>query len=850
MTGRRIELSESLRSLLLNQDNLPQEFEVEGRRYVPHQAVRAGFKAAVWKVTDVYGRPRAAKLAIHEDYESRSFLQELSLAARLEPYSQFAKFIDAGVVRLRLTNDVEQDFVCFIEEWIDGLTLEQFLVDHRSAINSAFIVGYVESMCGALAALAAEGLRHDDLHPGNVMLARPPRGSLNDGWTVRVIDMGSLKPAETPLAKSKDDHQNLVDHLVAIHNAGCAKKLLAQREKQFLRDMIGLMMSMLDDDRAVALRAPDQIKAQFDLAFSRAARARHTRIPSLNSPFEYISAEHIADDRLLVQIFASSCPWLEKVAGPDPCLVTGPRGCGKSTIFRWLSLRAHLHKPATELDALRIAGFYISCSSDLQNRLGWIRTPDLAERFRKEVVHYFNLLIAREIVQTLCVIEERDDAALYWGLGVSQSQEIYAFLRNALQLSQPHIQGVSRLRQCLDLLESDMFRCHVQVLRGLNLDWTTPETFLGDLTSLLAREIRYFAERRITILLDDFSTHRLPEPVQVVLNRVIWERRDSHIFKLSSEKYGAPLSDSFQATIDITREMLEIDCGREYVALDDHDQLAKARAFATDLLANRLMAAGYRGSPEMLLGHSHWPQGSLARALRDKSPGRTGDQYHGMECIADLCSGDISTLLLVYRRVFERGNVTSASIAAVPSRVQHDAIESVARELYESIRHHFPHGPTMYVIAREFGTLVRNVLETGRLLKKANDRVPPQCPRIEVDQASPGADEGLTEDLAELARELVRRAVFIEMEPGRSRHKFVTTLRWQLRRVYLPAFGAALSKNTAVKWSPSEFKYFLTDPRGACAVEWNKQQKEATTKDMTTDAPRQETIEFPRPSSG
>jgi hypothetical protein len=368
------------------------------------------------------------------------------------------------------------------------------------------------------------------------------------------------------------------------------------------------------------------------------------------------------------------------------------------------------------------------------------------------------------------------------------------------------------------------------MLKGLNLEWTTPDAFISDLTSLLSEKLSFFRDRRMAFLLDDFSMHRLPEPVQIILNRIIWERGGTHIFKLSSEKHGAALSDSFDATVDVTREMIEIDCGREYMALDDVDQKEKAQKFATDLLANRLKAAGYAGSPESLLGHSDWPERSLGRALREKTQktqGRKNDQYHGIECISSLCSGDISTLLFVYRRIFEKAGVDKDSSARIPNYIQHDSIESVSRQLLDAIRPHHPYGPEMHAIVREFGTLVRRILEDGRLLK---GDIPPQCPRIEVDQEFGKAEEQLTPEQEILQRELVRRAIFIEMEAGRSRHKLVTTMRWQLRRVYLPAFGAALSKNDAIKWKPSQLKFFLTDPKGACEEEWKRRQKESDTQ--------------------
>jgi hypothetical protein len=820
-----IQLSQDQKDALLDQSNLPDKIRVRGTDYFPKRTVKAGFKGVVWQVIDEHGRSRAAKLAIYQDYEDRSFLRELNLAAKLEPYPEFAKFIDADCVTIEGAGLGSQIFVCFIEEWINGYTLDEFLNQHQESITCSFLAAYVDEMCSALNALRAVKLRHDDLHSGNVMLALPADGMFSDRLRVKIVDTGSLKSLEIPTKKNKDDHRHFVEQLIAIYNVIHSKKLFSARDRFFLGECKKLFQSMLDDDPSTALVSPDQIKSQFAFASARASSSTKTG-PPLQSPFEYISAEHIADDKLLVEMFASSCPWLEKVEGPDPCLVTGPRGCGKSTIFRWLSLKAHLHKATVDPQQFRIAGFYISCSTDLQNRLSWISTEALAEKFRKEIIHYFNLLLAREIFQTLGQIAQRTDRETLWGFGKPQEEALYDFLRQSLHTSHSVIQGTTRINQGIDMLENEMYRCHVQMLKGLNLGWTTPETFLGDLTTLMTKQITFFSNLRIAFLIDDFSSHRLPESVQIILNRIIWERRDTHIFKLSSEKYGAVLTDSHDATSDVTREMLEIDCGREYLSLGDSNQVAKARKFSRELLANRLLAAGYKGTPEELLGESKWEENSLAKALRTRKQdeqGRKDDQYHGLECIADLCSGDISTLLFVYRRIFERGGIKKSSKVPVLKYLQHQAIESVSRELLEAIQHHHPYGKEMYEIVKCFGNLTKRILKEGRLIQGG---IIPQCPRIEVDQDYSAQEEFLAPAQQKLARELVRRAAFIEMEPGRSRHRSVTTLRWQLRRVFLPAFGAALSKNDAIKWRPSQFKYFLTDPKSACDAEWQKRPKE------------------------
>ena len=826
----RVQLSIEQRQCLLDPANLPSSVELNGKRYTPLTPLDTGHKGAIWKVYDQYGRNRALKLCLYGDYVDHSYLQEMTRAAALEPYKEFASFVDAGLVELEIGSLPKDKYVCFVEEWIDGVTLQEFVKEHKDAITSSFFVAYVNGMCSGLSALSYVGLRHDDLHAGNVMLARPAPGVLSSDWTIKIVDTGSMKPAAGELTKPKDDHRHFVDHLLLLWNTMQTRGVATGRDRRFLSRTIPVLRSMLDDEPGVGLREPVQIVQQFENAYSRACASStdEEEHAETTDPFEFISAEHIADDRLLVRMFARSCPFLEKVDGPDPCLVTGPRGCGKSTMFRWLSLKAHLHQPSTEFEAFRIAGFYVSCSSDLQNRLSWIRNEETATKFTREIIHYFNLLLTREVFQTLSAIASRPDRESFWGFGRTEETSVCDFVVKALlPAERPRLQGVTRLTQLIEAIETEMFYTHYKMLNGTNVVATTSSAFLGDLTTLLAREVRYFREKRIAFLIDDFSAHRLPDCVQRVLNQVIWERRSSHVFKLSSEKFGAVLVDAQGASVEIGREMVEVDCGKEYVALDDINQLGRCREFAVELLNNRLRAAAYKGTAESLIGPSNWPEHSLGRALVEKEKGRSNDQYHGIECIADLCSGDVSTLLLIYRRIFARAGVTRESNSRIAKTAQHEAVVSASRELYEATKHYFPCGTQMYSVVGAFGNLVRNILQYGKWQKKGSTRVPVQAPRIELDQPQGAVTENLSEEQHRLARELVRRAIFIEMEPGLSRHRNMTTLRWHLRRVYLPAFGAALAKNAAVKEPSDWFKFFLTNPGGACELIWRRWPRES-----------------------
>ena len=72
----------------------------------------------------------------------------------------------------------------------------------NNEITPSFIINYIRKMCKALNILQNLNYRHDDLHPGNVMI-EPPKETLSQEYTVKVIDMGSLKLYDAPLTKRK-----------------------------------------------------------------------------------------------------------------------------------------------------------------------------------------------------------------------------------------------------------------------------------------------------------------------------------------------------------------------------------------------------------------------------------------------------------------------------------------------------------------------------------------------------------------------------------------------------------------------------------------------------------------------
>ncbi len=803
---------------------------VDGGRFTLHRIAGRGRKGVVWEARNENGRPRAVKFVTLDEYDSKLPYREFLLGANLEQFSCFAQIERTDIIEIQL-GGTTCEVAAFVSEWLDGITLEAILSDPAPP-EPSLIVSYANDIADALAALDANKLAHDDLNFGNVMLCDPPKGAREKIRHFKIIDLGSLKPRDRlDPAKKKgiDDYRWVGLHLAALHNATRKRSSNSPRDRRFLLELKSIIASILDEDPATRLRDPNKLAELIEFAWANASTTRQKKVAT---PFEFISAEQIADDALLYEIFTTSLPWLPLINNSTPEIISGPRGCGKSSLFRFLRLRTHVNvSPAgfSSNASPTIAGFYLACGIDIQPRLGWLTEASMTEVRRAETVHLFNLLLLREVVGTLAAARRTEGQ---FQISDSAEREVFDAIQEIAgeSIKRTLYSGVGRLAQLTNSIRREIWTSHERIRLDQRAAYRlTDEATLGQITQVLVDTIPLFDSYRPVFLLDDFSFHRVPRCVQQVLLPVIWARMPSHSFKVSTEKQGTFTSFKSGATAELGRELVEHDLGA--IALDNTSG-SDLRKFAEDLLNQRLKACNYQATAAILLGETNYGKThdgnplSLAEALRkDAESGQAAkrrDVYHGLDTISQICSGDVSALLLVFERIFSSAKIGPSTVTQVSAAVQSKAIKSVSSDLLDQLRSFHGSGEQMHAFVQEYGRFIRKVLIEAPLQEKGLGKgrpAPQQIPRIEVDDISRVYSRlRLNQNAQSVFDDLLRRAVLIQLPTTTGRHEGVTSLRLHLRKVFLPAFNAALGKNVSLNLKADDFVTALIDPAASFKV--------------------------------
>jgi tRNA A-37 threonylcarbamoyl transferase component Bud32 len=330
------------------------------------QYLGSGNNAHVFRAhSDELGRNVACKIIpranlVGADQDPPAWRAEVQKANRLRTaavvrFSDITEWVD---------HDNHIDCIVLISEYVEGPTLRQFIAARKGQISVPLVTFFLQSMLEFFNDMASQNIVHGDLHSGNVLVADTSAYKLiGDPIEFRITDFGVA--SATSDATLKDDFLQLAvmlkELLQTIDYASCSQK--DKFTYNILNDHF-LARHLVERDLTMdpLTRRPRQLFVRLTEIDSEFEQAQGQDVAQLLTPFDYLSCEQIGEAHSILRaLYSDLFLGLPDIESRNNLVLTGPRGCGKTTVFKSLSLRHRVHVSDSNPSVIRYVGIYYRC---------------------------------------------------------------------------------------------------------------------------------------------------------------------------------------------------------------------------------------------------------------------------------------------------------------------------------------------------------------------------------------------------------------------------------------------------------------------------------------------------------
>ena len=700
--------------------------------------------------------------------------------------------------------------IALISEFVDGLSLKRFAADYPDEITVSFIVQWLVAMLNLFFEMKQRGVCHGDLHAGNILVEDQSSYNLmGPHFAFRVTDFGVGDTTSEP--RFKDDYLQLADTLAlllrSVNYQACSPK------DKFIFNILRhhfLARHLVETDptRDPLVKQPRDLISRLqalDVEFEQTAAQESAR---LLTPFDFLSCEQIGEAAILLRaLYSNQFLGLNEIESQNNIVVTGPRGCGKSTVFRSLSLDQKLRVGEAIPDQIRYLGVYYRCD-DLYFAFPRYIAPNRDEALDIPI-HFVTATLLARLLDSLEGWARQYFADEFSG---AEARAVDA-LWTVLGIAPPRSPGYATFKAVVSTLNKERLRASER--HRFTNDPKRPvgrcfgPEVLQKACGVLVNNFSFCRERPIYFFIDDYSSPKVTMQLQASLNRLLMQRTSVCFFKLSTESSVSFAKHDIDEKIYVeSREFILHNLGLVYL----HAELEPKLTFIDDVFRRRLNTSATsfsaRELQDLVGSNSKQNNNELARGIRD------GDKplLWGKETLCKLCSGDLHYLIsLVGDMVrLSGGPVELAKVVEAPFKVsqatQNRAIRDAAGSFLKNLRGVPRCGVQLVAIVEAFGNVANSHL---KFLNSKNEEGSPPKQATRIEPYEPFA---LPEQAQRLYDELLRYSVFIEDFRGKSRRGSVVP-RLYLRRFLIPHFNLTFSTRDSIELEPADFETFLLTPQ-------------------------------------
>lgn len=700
------------------------------------------------------------------------------------------------------------DCIVLYSEYVRGKNLMRHLKGQKNSISVTFCELFLKDMFSLIYDMENHDINHGDLHSKNIIVEDRSDQLGGPEYAFRVTDFGVA--SATSDRSFKDDYEQVAIML---------RSLLVKVDYQFLSPRDKYAFNTLNDNflarhlterdltRDGVARRPKKLYERLEeIDHDFAKIQQETTRVQLSTPFDFLSCEQIGESHTLLRaLYSDAFLGLPTIENKNNLVLTGPRGCGKSTVFKSLSLRHRILAPDASLSAITYIGIYYRCD-DLYSVYPRYRLPDREDALNIPM-HYLTATLIIETLESVEMWARNHFLTEFSNKERSVSDQIW----EAIRLSKPQEPASGTFKAICFRLQKERRRAadkqyFVHDPKQRIGYYFGPE-ILPKVCEILLANLSFVNQLPFYFFIDDYSLPKITKDLQRNLNRLLMQRSAYTFFKLATESPVSYVREDIDCKAYVEgREFILLNLGLVYIVAQKADEKLQ---FIEDVFARRFRAvANYPvATLHELIGSRPLPrQTDVALAMRNNEK----PDMWGKETLCELCSGDIFYILsLVGRMVSNAGDkgglLETEEKPKVKKELQKKAIREEAANFLNNLRG-IPHGEHLVGVVTSFGNVAHSFLKF-RNSKNEKGNPPHLASRIE-----PYEELNLSESAQEVYQELLRYSLFLEDPRGKSRRGKIVP-RLYLRRALLPHFNLTFSYRDSIELEASEIEELLLHPQ-------------------------------------